>query len=103
MVSCATSRLFIPVCCLQIGMPGAEEIITATLDHQMNVANFNVRKFIDSATDGVELGPYQAVVQELSKAVDDIERETGIPLDGDNDKGWDTLKKRVEVCGIPTH
>ena len=81
----------------QIGMPGAEEILSATMDHQMNVAGFNVRKFIGTAVDGVDLGPYQAVVEELSKAVDEIERETGAPLDMENEKGWDSLKTKVDV------
>ena len=82
---------------MQIGMPGAEDILSATLDHQMNVAGFNVRKFIGTAVEGIELGPYQDVVAELSKAVDEIERETGAPLDQENDKGWESLKKKVEV------
>ena len=70
------------------------------MDHQMNVAGFNARKFIGSAIEGIELGPYQEVVQELSKAVDDIERETGAALDSGNEKGWDSLKKKVEVGGL---
>lgn len=82
---------------MQIGMPGAEEILSSTMDHQMNVAGFNVRKFIGTAIEGIDLGPYAPVVEEISKAVDEIERETGAPLDGDNDKGWESLKKRVEV------
>lgn len=78
-------------------MPGTEELLSATMDHQMNVAEFNVRKFITSAVDGMDLGDYAGVVQELTKVVDDIERETGAPLDADNEKGWDSLRKKVEV------
>lgn len=81
----------------KIGMPGTEELLSATMDHQMNVAEFNVRKFITSAVDGMDLGDYAGVVQELTKVVDDIERETGAPLDADNEKGWDSLRKKVEA------
>ena len=83
---------------VQIGIPGVEAALSATMDYQMNVAGFNVRKFIGSAVDGIELGQYAGVVEEISKAVDEIERETGAPLDSGNDKGWDSLRKRVEVC-----
>ena len=83
--------------CLQIGMPPAEQVINATLDYQMSVSGYNVRKFINTAVEGMDLGPYGSVVEELTKAVDEIEQQTGAPLDGDNDKGWDSLKTKIEV------
>ncbi|KAK9800767.1 hypothetical protein WJX73_009607 [Symbiochloris irregularis] len=80
----------------KIGMPGVEETLSATLDYKMSVARYNVRKFISAATEGVELGEYAGVVAEVSKAVDEIEKETGAPLDASNDQGWDNLRKRLE-------
>jgi hypothetical protein len=83
--------------CTQVGMPPVDEVVGATLNYKLRVARGNVRKFLTSATEGVELGKYSEVVEEITKAVDEIEAQTGAPLDASNEKGWKTLQKRVEV------
>ena len=86
----------------QAGMPPMYEVVGATLNYQLKVARGNVRKFLSSATEGVDLGEYSVVVDEMLKAVDEIEAKTGAPLDASNDKGWKDLQKRVEVRqGVP--
>ncbi|BDA44807.1 probable ATP synthase 24 kDa subunit, mitochondrial [Coccomyxa sp. Obi] len=79
------------------GMPPMYEVVGATLSYQLKVARGNVRKFLTSATEGVDLGDYSVVVDEMLKAVDDIEAKTGAPLDASNEKGWKELQKRVEA------
>jgi len=78
-------------------MPPVDELVGATLNYKLRVARGNVRKFLASATEGMELGKYSQVVEEIMAAVDDIEAKTGAPLDASNEKGWKTLQKRVEV------
>ena len=51
----------------QVGMPSIEDVISAGLDHKMALAGYNARKFLALAQDGVELGDYKGVVQELGK------------------------------------
>ena len=48
-------------------MPSIEDVISAGLDHKMALAGYNARKFLALAQDGVELGTYKGVVQELGK------------------------------------
>lgn len=76
-------------------------MVGATLNHKLRVAHGNVRKFLAAATEGVELGAYAGVVQQIYAAVEDIEAKTGAPLDASNDKGWKALQKRVEVRASP--
>lgn len=78
-------------------MPEVDELVGATLNYKLRVARGNVRKFLASATEGVELGKYADVVEEIEKAVDEIEAQTGAPLDASNEKGWKSLQKKVEV------
>ncbi|EIE21575.1 hypothetical protein COCSUDRAFT_66951 [Coccomyxa subellipsoidea C-169] len=81
----------------KVGMPPVDEVVGATLNYKLRVARGNVRKFLTSATEGVELGKYSEVVEEILKAVDEIESQTGATLDTSNEKGWKTLQKRVEA------
>ena len=83
--------------CAQVGMPEVDEVVGATLNYKLKVARGNVRKFLASATEGVQLGAYADVVDKILAAVDEIEEKTGAPLDAANEKGWKTLAKRVEV------
>jgi len=77
-------------------MPEVDEVVGATLNYKLKVARGNVRKFLASATEGVQLGAYADVVDKILAAVDEIEEKTGAPLDAANEKGWKTLAKRVE-------
>ena len=81
-------------------MPEVDEVVGATLNYKLKVARGNVRKFLASATEGVQLGAYADVVDKILAAVDEIEEKTGAPLDAANEKGWKTLAKRVEVSSV---
>ena len=78
-------------------MPEVDEQVSATLNYKLRVARGNVRKFLTAATEGVDLGAYQDIVPRILGAVEQIEADTGAPLDAANDKGWKALQKRVEV------
>ena len=78
-------------------MPEVDDVVGATLNYKLRVARGNVRKFMESATEGVHLGQYSDVVKKILAAVDEIEEKTGAPLDAANEQGWKTLAKRVEV------
>ena len=52
---------------VQVGMPSMEEVISAGLDHKMAMAGYNVRKFLSLAQDGVDLGSYKGVVDQVSQ------------------------------------
>ena len=83
--------------CVQVGMPEVDDVVGATLNYKLRVARGNVRKFMESATEGVQLGEYSEVVTKILAAVDEIEKKTGAPLDAANEQGWKTLAKKVEV------
>lgn len=78
-------------------MPEVDDVVGATLNYKLRVARGNVRKFLESATEGVQLGQYAEVVTKILAAVDEIEEKTGAPLDAANEQGWKTLAKKVEV------
>ncbi len=78
-------------------MPEVDDVVGATLNYKLRVARGNVRKFLESATEGVQLGQYGEVVTKILAAVDEIEEKTGAPLDAANEQGWKTLAKKVEV------
>ena len=78
-------------------MPEVDDVVGATLNYKLRVARGNVRKFLESATEGVQLGQYADVVKKILAAVDEIEEKTGAPLDAVNEQGWKTLAKKVEV------
>ena len=82
---------------MQVGMPEVDDVVGATLNYKLRVARGNVRKFLESATEGVQLGQYGEVVTKILAAVDEIEEKTGAPLDAANEQGWKTLAKKVEV------
>ena len=87
----------------QVGMPEVDEMVGATLSYKLRVARGNVRKFLAAATEGVDLGGYADVVQRILGAVEQIEADTGAPLDAANEKGWKALQKRVEVRATRAH
>ena len=57
-----------PPCAPQVGMPSIEDVISAGLDHKMAMAGYNARKYLTLAQEGVDLGGYKGVVDELGKA-----------------------------------
>ena len=81
-------------------MPEVDDVVGATLNYQLRVARGNVRQFLASATEGVQLGQYGDVVTKILAAVDEIEAKTGKPLDAANKQGWKTLSSKVEVCSL---
>ena len=82
---------------VQVGMPEVNDLVGATLNYKLKVAQGNVRKFLASATEGVQLGAYSDVVDKILAAVDEIEKKTGAPLDEANKEGWKALTTKVEV------
>ena len=78
-------------------MPEVNDLVGATLNYKLKVAQGNVRKFLASATEGVQLGAYSDVVDKILAAVDEIEKKTGAPLDEANKEGWKALTTKVEV------
>ena len=82
---------------VQVGMPEVNDLVGATLNYKLKVAQGNVRKFLASATEGVQLGQYSDVVDKILAAVDEIEKKTGAPLDEANKEGWKALTTKVEV------
>lgn len=78
-------------------MPEVNDLVGATLNYKLKVAQGNVRKFLASATEGVQLGQYSDVVDKILAAVDEIEKKTGAPLDEANKEGWKALTTKVEV------
>eukprot|EP00887_Chlorella_sp_A99_P006295 scaffold3.g6295.t1 len=81
----------------RIGMPDVEEVIDAELEYKFASAGYDIRKFVLSALEGLELGPAAGVLNELLGAVDEAERASGAPLDAANDKGWAVLTQRIEA------
>lgn len=80
----------------KVGMPEVNDLVGATLNYKLKVAQGNVRKFLASATEGVQLGQYSDVVDKILAAVDEIEKKTGAPLDEANKEGWKALTTKVE-------
>ena len=78
-------------------MPEVNDLVGATLNYKLKVAQGNVRKFLASATEGVQLGQYADVVDKILAAVDEIEKKTGAPLDEANKDGWKALTTKIEV------
>jgi hypothetical protein len=77
-------------------MPDVEAVISAELDYKLAVAGADVRKFVASAVEGLELtGPLGDAVPDLIAAVDEAERASGRPLDAANDKGWQVFSARL--------
>lgn len=80
----------------KIGIPDVDEKLDATLDYKLRAAGFNVRSYLRSAVEGMELGSDMAgVITQVYAAVDAIEAKTGAPLDQSNKKGWDMLRAQV--------
>ena len=52
---------------MQVGMPSIEDVISAGLDHKFAMAGYNARKYLSLAQEGVELGSYKGVVDQLGK------------------------------------
>jgi len=50
-----------------------------------------VRSFIGAAAPDLAVSESDPVLQDLLQAVEDIEEETGAPLDADNEDGWSKL------------
>ncbi len=73
-------------------MPDMEEVIGADLTYKFMVANYDIRKFVLSALDGLKLEGMEALPKELLSAVDEAERATGRALDAENEQGWEVRR-----------
>lgn len=80
----------------KIGMPDVEEVIDAELEYKFATSDYDVRKFVSSAVEGMDLGSLEGVVADLQSAVDEAEKASGSVLDADNDEGWQLLTARIE-------
>lgn len=78
----------------KIGMPAVEEVIDAELEYKFACSGYDVRKFVAAALEGME-GSMDGASRDLLAAVEAAERESGAPLDSDNDKGWAVLSAKV--------
>ena len=81
---------------MQVGMPPMEEAFSATLDYQLQLSGGNVRKFLTSATEGVDLGEQAEVVNALFAALDKVESSAG-PVDPSNEKALKAFEKEAQV------
>ena len=64
---CQPAQPLTALSCVQVGMPSMEEVISAGLDHKMAMAGYNVRKFLSLAQEGVDLGSYQGIVDQVGQ------------------------------------
>ena len=68
-------------------MPDVEEVIDAELTYKFACSDYDVRKFVSAALEGLD--GMDGLADELLAAVDEAERTSGRELDGENDKGWE--------------
>lgn len=69
-------------------MPDVEEVIDAELNYKFACSEYDIRKFVASALEGLKLDAMDGIGSELLAAVDEAEKASGRTLDADNDKGW---------------
>lgn len=79
----------------KIGMPDVEQLYAAELEYKKACAGSDLRKFITSALDDVELGDLEGARAELLAAVDAAETQSGAPLSPANTKGWSVLSSKL--------
>lgn len=81
----------------KVGMPDYEDVIGAELDYAFACAGQNVRKFVGSVLEDMQLGggSLEGVGAEVAAAVEEAEAASGRELDAGNDKGWALLAQRI--------
>lgn len=80
----------------KVGMADYEDVLNAQMDYAFACAGYDVRKFVTSVLDDLELsGNLTAVAKETLAAVEEAETASGRELDATNDKGWAALTKRI--------
>jgi hypothetical protein len=81
----------------KVGMPDYEEILNAQLEYAFACSNFDVKKFVNSVIDDLNLGSgeLEGVAAEIAAAVDAAETASGKELDVGNDKGWAALTQSI--------
>ena len=69
------------------------------MDFDLECAGFNVRKFIGLfATQRETLGEFgNAVLNDVTAAVDEVEQKTDAILDLDNEEGWSLFQQKIGV------
>lgn len=87
---------------LQVGIPPVEDVIGATLDHQLACSGGSVRGFLQSATEGVSLGKQSEVLAKVYAALDRVEAQSG-PAEAGNEAGLKALEREVQVRGDSLH
>ena len=73
-----------------------EEVFHATLNHELSLSGGNVRKFLLSATAGVDLGDQAEMVTKLFAALDKIEAQSG-SVTAENTAALQAFEKEVAV------
>ena len=79
----------------KIGMPAVEDVIDAELDYKLACSGYDVKKFVTAALEGMGAGAMEGAARDMLAAVEEAERASGAPLDGDNDKGWAVLSAKI--------
>ena len=80
----------------RVGMADYEDVLNAQMDYAFACAGYDVRKFVSSVLEDLELsGHLDAAAKETLAAVEEAEASSGRELDGTNDKGWATLTQKI--------
>lgn len=77
-----------------------DKVLDAVWDYEIAKVDYSARKFIQAATEEQDVAGYSEVIDDLYAAVDTIEKETGLPLDAGNPKGWAQLTDKVAVRSL---
>lgn len=80
----------------KLNIPPPEGIWRALLNYKARVAKGDPRKFLAAALEGVDVGPYSALLEELEGAITQAEAEHG-SLELSNKKGWDAFAKKIDA------
>jgi len=78
----------------KVGLPEMDELMGATLNHQMKLSGGNMRKFLHEATEGVDLGQQEDILLKVNAALDKIEESSG-PVTIDNPKALAAFQSEV--------
>jgi hypothetical protein len=78
----------------KVGLPEMEELLGATMNHQAKVSGGSVRKFLQEATEGVDLGDRSEILYKVQAALDKIEETSG-PVTTENAKALSAFQKEV--------
>ena len=85
------------VCAWQVKYPDGEVLAQATLKWKARCARGDPRRFLASAVEGMEFSKQgQEVIDRLNLAMDEVEKEAGLPTAA-NKKAAEMLKKKLRV------